>query len=249
MREFEVHGTDIYVCCKGFDLELTLDCGQSFRRIVNAEQKADGVVILHDITEEEFLSKWDDYFDFKLDYEAVKAEFEADPTMKKAIDFCGGIHILKQDPWEALISFIISQNNNIPRIKLIIERLITHFSRFPTAEDLLTDISFARLGFREKYLKSAAENILSGRVNLEEIDKMTITNSRQALMKISGVGPKVAECTLLYGFHRLEAFPRDVWINRALDEFYPNGFPYIDSKYAGIAQQYLFHYIRNIKNA
>jgi N-glycosylase/DNA lyase len=165
--------------------------------------------------------------------------------MKKAIEFCGGIHILKQDSWETLVSIIISQNNNIPRIKLIINRLAAHFGHFPTAEDLLADITFAKTGFREKYLKSAAENVLSGRVNLTEIEKMPTDKAREALMKISGVGPKVAECTLLYGFHRLECFPKDVWINRALARFYPDGFPFINHPFAGIAQQYLFHYIRN----
>jgi N-glycosylase/DNA lyase len=165
--------------------------------------------------------------------------------MKRAIAFCGGIRILRQEPWETLISFIISQNNNIPRIKLIIERLCEHFNRFPTPEDILTDISFAKTGFREKYLKSAAENVLTGAVNLAEIEKMPTHDARNALMKIVGVGPKVAECTLLYGFGRLECFPRDVWINRALAEFYPEGFPFINHPYAGIAQQFLFHYIRN----
>ncbi|MDR0987151.1 MAG: DNA-3-methyladenine glycosylase 2 family protein [Ruminococcus sp.] len=229
--------------------------------MVNAEQKGE-TIILHDVTEDEFLTKWDIYFDFGRDYEKIKSEFITDPTMKRAIDFCGGIRILKQDPWETLISFIISQNNNIPRIKLIINRLVEHFNRFPTPEDLLTDIAFAKTGFREKYLKSAAENVLSGKVILTEtpksavnadpksaaeniVEKMPTESARSELMKISGVGPKVAECTLLYGFGRLECFPRDVWINRALAEFYPDGFPFISHPFAGVAQQFLFHHIRN----
>jgi N-glycosylase/DNA lyase len=247
LRSYEVHDNDIYVNCPGFDLELTLDCGQAFRRLVDCEQTEDGTVILKNVTETEFLSKWDRYFDFNRDYEAIKAEFRTDKTLSEAIDFCGGIRILKQDPFEALISFIISQNNNIPRIKLIISRLIEHFDRFPTAEDLLTDISFAKTGFREKYLKSAAENVLSGRVNLEAIENMSTERARHELMKIDGVGPKVAECAMLYGFGRLECFPRDVWINRMLTEYYPDGFPFINHPYAGIAQQFLFHFVRNAK--
>ncbi|MDR0903145.1 MAG: DNA-3-methyladenine glycosylase 2 family protein [Ruminococcus sp.] len=244
MRSFTAKDNNIYVECAGFDLALTLDCGQAFRQHVNAAQTG-GTITLYNVTEAEFLTKWDEYFDFNRDYEAIKREFITDPTMKRAIEFCGGIRILKQDPWETLTSFIISQNNNIPRIKLIIKRFVTYFNRFPTPEDLLTDISFAKTGFREKYLKSAAENVLSGNVNLSEIAKMPTEKARAELMKISGVGPKVAECTLLYGFHRLECFPRDVWINRALAEYYPDGFPFIENPYAGVAQQYLFHYIRN----
>jgi N-glycosylase/DNA lyase len=247
LRNFKSENGNIFVDCPGFDLELTLDCGQAFRRHIDCEQLPDGTVIIKNITEAEFLSKWDIYFDFGRDYEAIKAEFKSDKTLFEAISFCGGIRILKQDPFEALISFIISQNNNIPRIKLIIERLVTHFGHFPTASDLLTDISFAKTGFREKYLKSAAENILSCRVNLQKIEQMPTEQARQELMKIVGVGPKVAECTLLYGFGRLECFPRDVWINRVLTEYYPDGFPYINHPYAGVAQQFLFHYIRNGK--
>jgi N-glycosylase/DNA lyase len=243
LRNYKSENGNILVKCPCFDLETTLNCGQAFRRHIDCEQTPDGSVILRDISEADFLSKWDIYFDFNRDYEAIKAEFKADKTLAEAIDFCGGIRILKQDPFEALISFIISQNNNIPRIKLIIDRLITHFGHFPTAEDLLTDISFAKTGFREKYLKSAAMS----NIDLEAIEDMPTEQARQELMKIKGVGPKVAECTLLYGFGRLECFPRDVWINRVLKEFYPDGFPFVNHPYAGVAQQFLFHYIRNIK--
>jgi N-glycosylase/DNA lyase len=250
LRKYEVSGNSIIVDCPGFDLELTLDCGQSFERPLDCEQLPDGTVILKNVTEAEFLSKWDEYFDFARGYESIKAQFMSDPTMKRAIETYGGIHILKQDRWEALVSFIISQNNNIPRIKLILARLQEHFDRFPTPEDLLDDISFAKAGFREKYLKNAAEWVVSGKINLSDIDKMPTETARKTLMQINGVGPKVAECTLLYGYHRLECFPKDVWINRALDEYYPKsmypgGFPFIDHPYAGVAQQFLFHFIRN----
>jgi N-glycosylase/DNA lyase len=247
LRNFKSESGNILVDCPGFDLETTLNCGQAFRRHIDCEQTPDGTVVLKNITEAEFLSKWDIYFDFNRDYEAIKAEFKADKTLAEAIEFCGGIRILKQDSWETLVSFIISQNNNIPRIKLIIDRFINHFGHFPNASDLLTDISFAKTGFREKYLKSAAENVLSGRVNLEAIENLPTELSRYELMKIDGVGPKVAECTLLFGFGELSCFPRDVWINKVLKEFYPDGFPYINHPYAGVAQQFLFHYIRNLK--
>jgi N-glycosylase/DNA lyase len=247
LREWRSENGNIYVNCKGFDLDLTLDCGQAFRRVVDASQDADGTVILRNVSESDFLNKWDIYFDFQGDYEAIKEQFRADPVMKKALDFCGGIRILKQDEWETLISFIISSNNNIPRIKGIIKKLAQYFGHFPTPEDLLaTDLSFTKAGFRIKYLLGTAKMVTDG-FDLMSIHNMTTAAAREALMKLPGVGPKVAECTLLYGFHRLECFPKDVWINRALKEFYPDGFPFINHPYAGIAQQFLFHYIRNTK--
>jgi N-glycosylase/DNA lyase len=160
----------------------------------------------------------------------------------------GGIRILRQDSFEALVSFIISQNNNIPRIKLIIERLCDHYNRFPTPSDLAAETSetlaFARAGFRAKYLCASARLIVSGGVLLKNIAAMPLPEARIELQKLPGVGPKVAECTLLYGMGRLECFPIDVWIKRALNEYYPGGSPFLHHPYAGIAQQFLFHYIR-----
>jgi N-glycosylase/DNA lyase len=252
MRTYTVSESNIIVDCPGFDLELTLDCGQAFRRPLECSQDAHtGTVTLFNVTEAEFLTKWDRYFDFCRDYESIKNEFASDSVMKAAIDYCGGIRLLLQDTWETLVSFIVSQNNNIPRIKLIIGRLYDHYGHFPTAADLAHEtpetLDFAKAGFRAKYLIGSAKMVLSREINLDELAKMPTCMARLQLQKLPGVGPKVAECTLLYGYGRLECFPVDVWIKKALAEFYPDGFPFAGHPYAGIAQQFLFHYIRRQK--
>ena len=171
-----------------------------------------------------------------------------------------GIRILRQDEWEALCSFIVSQNNNIGRIKKIIARMCEKFGEpfesggkiyysFPSAEALACaseiDIFSCGTGFRAKYISDAAKKVASGEINLESISSLDDENARAELMKICGVGPKVANCTLLFGFHRLSSFPIDVWIKRVLDKYYKNGIDLGDlGDYAGVAQQYLFYYER-----
>lgn len=256
-------GGDIHLKQADFDLDETLDCGQAFRW----ERVADGYhgfllnksltitrhsdsIVLHDTTEADFLNIWADYFDLQTDYGELKRQFSQDETLSKACKFAGGIRLLRQDSWEALCSFIISQNNNIPRIKGIIARMCALFDGFPTAEQLssatLEEISPLRAGFRNKYLLDAAGKVATGEVDLEQLKTAGMSDARTNLMKISGVGPKVAECALLYGMYRVEAFPVDVWIKRVLAEFYPNGFPAEFAENAGVAQQYLFHYVRNL---
>lgn len=170
--------------------------------------------------------------------------------MSKACKFAGGIRLLRQDSWECLISFIISQNNNIPRIKGIIDRLCENYGCFPTALEMSKEtpdsLGYLRSGFRAKYLCDAANMVSSGNIDLKDVAAAPIDEARAALKKIKGVGPKVAECVLLFGMHRTDAFPIDVWIKRVLAEYYPNGFPAFAKENAGIAQQYLFHYIRNL---
>jgi N-glycosylase/DNA lyase len=182
------------------------------------------------------------------DYSELKRMFSEDETLAKACKYAHGIRLLRQDKWEALFSFIISQNNNIPRIKGIISRLCEKYEGFPSSEQLkgitAEDLAFLRAGFRAKYLADCAEKISSGIIKLEKTSAANIDDARKELMTIKGVGPKVAECALLYGMYRVEAFPVDVWIKRVMETYYPNGFPEYLNKYAGIAQQYLFHYIR-----
>ncbi|MBR2877035.1 MAG: DNA-3-methyladenine glycosylase 2 family protein, partial [Clostridia bacterium] len=169
-----------------------------------------------------------------------------------------GIRILKQDEWETICSFIISQNNNIPRIKKIIENLCETFGEkcgegysFPKAETLakleVEDLDVLRAGFRSKYILDAAQKIASGKVDLEAIKKMDFENAKSELIKIKGVGEKVAQCSLLYGFARMEAFPVDVWVKRIVSELYPEGLPECINGTQGIAQQYLFHWRRNLE--
>lgn len=255
---------------RDFDLAQTLDCGQCFRwqvlpgaeyhgiamgrRLSITEQN--GTVLFHGVTAAEFEQVWVPYFDLDFNYAAVRDSFAAlHPVLKQAAEFAPGIRLLQQDPWEALCSFIISQNNNIPRIKGIVERLCTllgeehdGFCDFPTPERLAqqTPDSLApvRSGFRAKYLISAAQKVASGEVNLQALFTLPIDEARSQLMTIYGVGEKVAECALLYGLHRLEAFPMDVWMKRAMAVLLPGYTPEELGEYAGIAQQYLFHYSR-----
>lgn len=261
--DYSVKNNNIIVSEKDFDLDETLDCGQAFRwKKISADtyegyflntylkiSQQDKIFTFHDTTEEDFINIWYDYFDFGTDYSELKRQFSEDETLSKACGFAGGIRLLKQDAWECLISFIISQNNNIPRIKGIINRLCEHYDCFPTAAMLSSEtpesLEYLRSGFRAKYICDAVQKVSDGTTDLEKIKAMPLDDARQALQKIKGVGAKVSECVLLFGMHRTEAFPIDVWIKRVLEEYYPNGFP--DFTYKGIAQQYLFHYIRNLE--
>ncbi|MDD6446716.1 MAG: DNA-3-methyladenine glycosylase 2 family protein, partial [Ruminococcus sp.] len=175
---------------------------------------------------------------------------------KEAQQYAPGIRILSQEPWEALCSFIISQNNNIPRIKGIIDRLCRQYGEpigdnlyaFPTAERLsrctVDDLAPLRSGFRAKYIVDAATKVATNEINLHEIKKMPVEQARKELMKIKGVGPKVADCTMLYGMGKKECFPMDVWMKRAMEVLFPNLTPEDFGTNAGIAQQYIFHYSR-----
>ena len=164
--------------------------------------------------------------------------------------------------WETLCSFIISQNNNIKRIKGIIERLCRLFGQpigdsgffsFPTPETLAAataeHLAPLRCGFRARYLIDAAQKVCYGQVRLDAIPSMPMEEARRELMQICGVGPKVADCVLLFGFHRLECCPMDVWMKRVFAVLYPNGLPDCARDFAGIAQQYLFHYARTCPQA
>lgn len=265
--DYSIKGSDIIVGENDLDLDQTLDCGQAFRwkkipsdyqstyegfflnTPLTVSQCGKGKFIFHNTTEEIFLSKWVEYFDFNTDYSELKKLYSQDETLSKACSFASGIRLLRQDSWECLISFIISQNNNIPRIKGIIDRLCDHFGgKFPTSSQLAQEnadsLAFLRSGFRAKYIEDAARKTAEGVINLSETASMPIDEARCALKTIKGVGPKVAECVLLYGMHRTEAFPVDVWIKRVLEQYYPCGFPDFASDTAGIAQQFLFHYIR-----
>ena len=192
-----------------------------------------------------------------LDYVKIREEISAShPVLREAARYAPGIRILRQEPYEALCTFIISQNNNIKRIKGIVQRLCENFGEklsdgefaFPTAEKMskLTpdDLAPLRAGFRSRYLVDAAQKVYSGEVNLEKCRTCNYEQARGDLMKITGVGVKVADCTLLFGLHRIEAFPVDVWMKRAMAKLFPGMTAEDFGEYAGIAQQYIFHYSR-----
>lgn len=253
-----------------FDLKNTFDCGQCFRwneapdgsysGIVRGKSlrifRCDGSVILEGCTEEDFNNIWKDYFDLDESYDSIRRKITAlCPELLGAVESIHGIRILRQEPWEALCSFIISQNNNIPRIKGIVTRLCEGFGTqcsggygFPSAETIakltVDDLAPLRSGFRARYIIDAAQKVSSGQVDLEKMRTAPIENCRKELMTITGVGAKVAECTLLYGLHRLEAFPIDVWMKKALSTLFSGTTPESLGAYAGVAQQYIFHYSR-----
>lgn len=259
-----------------FDILQTFDCGQTFRfekvspntvegvahgRLLRLSQEKIGSVTLN-CTAEEFESIWKHYLALDRDYGEINAYFTSgsDEVLKKAALYGKGIHILRQDPWEALCSFIISQNNNIPRIKKIINALSEKFGeefkyedktfyRFPTAKALADagqdEIFALKTGFRAKYIHDAAEKVVSGEIDLERVASLPTQEAQNELLRIKGVGPKVASCALLFGFDKTDAFPVDVWVKKVFAKYYPDGFDILSfGENAGIAQQYLFYYER-----
>lgn len=267
----EAHGNHLILKnVKYLSLPLTLDCGEAFRweeqkdgswsgaafgKFLNIKEE-NGSFILKDTSVSDFENVWRSYFDLDRDYASICDRLKEDRLLSETIDEYYGIRILNQDPWEALVSFIISQQNNIKRIKGIIKRLCNTYGEeiadgwhsFPSAERLsllsVEDFEAIGAGYRGKYLKKLADDVAGGKINLAEIKAMKLEDAKKALLDIYGVGIKVANCALLFGFQFVECFPVDVWMKRVL-EFYPNGLPECFKGYEGIAQQYLFHWARN----
>ena len=259
-REPDLVLTDI----KNFIPAQVLDCGQCFRW-ENSSGKYSGIahkrrlelyldngnLVLKDTTKEEFEKIWRDYFDLSRDYGELRSSYAADGTLSKAIAHSPGLRLMRQEPWETLITFILSQNSNIPRIKGMVARLCNCFGRgdiFPAPEDLAGlsegDLAPIRSGYRAGYIIDAAKRAADGRLDFGKLAQMASEDVRRALMEVHGVGPKVADCVLLYGFGRVECYPLDVWMKRVMAEYYPEGFPEYLLDTAGIAQQFLFHYAR-----
>ncbi len=253
-------------CAESFDLVGTLISGQCFRwertgegctgvafgRFVTITQQNTRLTVSGD----DDGALWRDYLDLDTDYDAIRREVTGlEPRLLDAAARCGGVHILRQQPWEALCSFIISQNNNIPRIRLIISRLCELCAvpaqgggwAFPDAAAVagLTENQLKEIGcgYRAGYIAQVSRAVASGEFLLEPLYDAPVEEARAALMGLHGVGPKVADCMLLFGLHRLEAMPRDVWIKRALANDLKDT-RLAESRYAGVAQQYIFEYIR-----
>ena len=238
----------------------------AYGRYLELEQLKEDVIELS-CTEEVYERVWKDYFHMDYDYGSIVNRLEHcdDEFLRDAVQYGSGIRILRQEPFEMLISFIISQNKNIPSIKTCIERICDKYGAcltdqvtgmvyhvFPTPEQLAKarkeDLRQLKLGYRDSYILSAAKAVAEGTVNLEELKSTDHEEAVKALQGIHGVGEKVANCVSLYGLHHVEAFPVDVWIRRILSEVYGNCFdtaPY--TGYAGILQQYMFYYIRSLK--
>lgn len=267
---------------KDFDLTQTFTCGQCFRWIpenggytgvafgkaLHITQNGNEVT-LHDSTLQDYESLWRKYFHLNYNYEAVKKTLSADPILKKAADFGGGIRLLSQDAWECIVSFIISANNNIPRIQKIIGTLCREFGNpieyrsqtyysFPDAQTLARlsreDLAVIRAGFRDKYILDAAQKAASGELPIDALNSMNTNEARSALMTVNGIGKKVADCILLFSLGRHEVFPIDVWVRRTMERLYIGReaeageiAAFADSRFgslAGFAQQYLFYHER-----
>lgn len=270
--EIEIKNNDIILHgVKCLDLELTLDCGQAFRWVKEKDESFSGVAsgvylniskigedtfLLKDTSENDFENIWRKYFDFDRDYVKICETLKEDKLLASTIDEYYGIRILNQDSWEALCSFVISQQNNIKRIKGIIERLCEKYGQevkkgfysFPSAKRLsklsVEDFEELGTGYRAKYLEKLAKSVASGEIDLEKIKNLPLEKARKELLNIYGVGIKVANCALLFGFGFYDAFPVDVWMKRVM-EYYPDGLPKCFDGIGGIAQQYLFHWARN----
>lgn len=273
MFSYEIIDNSVFIRgMEHFSLPETLDCGQAFRweekdgfwqgvafeKFLKLKKEEDGTIVLFDTTEEDFKNIWIDYFDLNRDYNAIINSASNNEILKTACQYGKGIRVLNQEPWETLCSFIISQNNNIKRIKGIISRLCENFGEekngyytFPTAEKIasltLEDLAVLRSGFRAKYILDAAIKVSSGEVDLSSLKNLTVDKARLELMKIKGVGPKVADCALLFSHKHIEAFPKDVWIKRAMEKLFDGELPSEVVQYAGIIQQYIFFYARETK--
>ena len=276
--------------CKSFEPEHIFECGQCFRwnkqkdgsytgifkqNVVNVK-KADNKIIFRGICKENIKDECIKYFDLNTNYDNIKSKLSnVDNYLKTSIEYGEGIRILNQDLWETLISFIISANNNIPRIKGIIERVSKSYGEkivwdkaeyytFPTPQELskasVEDLRNIGLGFRDVRVYETTKIINENPNKLKELeDEKDVNKLREELLKFPGVGPKVADCVMLFStLKKLEVFPIDVWVRRVMNELYIKNEDetkinkkeieeLAKTKYgnlAGIAQQYLFYWRR-----
>lgn len=266
-----------------FDADHTFLCGQCFRwsklddgsftgvamgRAVNIRCEGDSLVISNS-SEEDFVNIWVPYLDLDTDYDAIKATLSADEHLKKATEYGGGIRLLNQEPFECLISYIISAQNNIPRIKKIIDTLCRMYGEeirlgeevlytFPDCHTLAAleadDLAPLNAGYRAPYIIDASRKVASGEIELNALFDLPTSEAKAELLKIKGVGPKVADCTLLFSLGKRDAFPVDVWMQKIMRNLYLSETATIREisdfgtekfgKLSGIAQQYLFYYAR-----
>ncbi len=262
-----------------FDLDLIFDCGQSFRFVKSSDCSYSGIAFgravdfiqkENEITivgadESDFENIWKSYLALDIDYPALRQEIVLsrpdDAVLKSAMEYGSGIRLLRQEKWETLCSFIISQNNNIPRIRSLVEAIsreygdkidsysIGEFYSFPSAEKVasigIDKLRELKVGFRAPYIHDAATKVASGEIDLEALDELSTDELLNALMSIKGVGLKVASCVALFAYGRLDCFPIDVWVKRVLEKYYPEGFDHTAlPNTAGLVQQYLFYYER-----
>lgn len=288
MKLYEKDNLVILENVENFDAKAIFTCGQAFRwyeesdgsfttvhlgRVLNVLND-DNKVIFKGTNLEEFNEIWIDYFDLNTNYEEIRKTLSNNEILTNAMDYGKGIRILNQNHFEMLISFIISANNMIPRIKKSIEVISMRYGKFicedenrkyysfPTVEELskatVEDLrEFAKVGFRDKRIFDTVNMILNEKIDLDNFENLETDILREELLKFAGVGNKVADCIMLFSYKRGEVFPVDVWIKRVMEElFIKEETPVkkiskeadrIFGKYAGYAQQYLFYYGREEK--
>jgi N-glycosylase/DNA lyase len=273
-----------------FNIGQILESGQVFRfekisdssYLLNArhklikitQQQESSSVLIHNANVSELDEIWSDYLDIDTDYASIAETLsQKDETLSRAVEFGKGVRILKQDPWEMLISFIISQNKAIPHIKQCIRNIAQQFGfpideydengktyyTFPTPKQLSKaseeELRACKVGFRAPYIMDACRKVLNGDIILNDLYILSTEEAKEKLMQIKGVGPKIADCILLFAYSKTEVFPTDVWIKRVIEGIYFNGkdlklseIQRFAKEYygelAGYAQQYLFFYGR-----
>jgi len=254
---------------KDFNLDHTLFCGQVFRwhkhegswygfinrKPVKIKQENDTLIFSGNVKSKDLV----DHFNLDLDYIKVIKTFPKNRILILALKKYWGLRLIKQDPFECLVSYILSSQNNIKRINNMVNELSFRFGKkmtfegrqvnaFPTLKELSkccrNDFRMCRLGFRDKFLDDAIRKICSKEIKLEKIGNMTYARSMNELMKIKGIGNKVANCILLFGYNKYEAFPVDVWIARIIRKYFPGKDASYFGKYAGYAQEFLYAYVR-----
>lgn len=274
--------------CKSFKAKDIFDCGQCFRwneepdgsytgifghNVLNVKEEKD--IVITGICNGNIEDICKNYFDLDRNYEEIKETLSLiDDNMKESIKYGKGIRILNQDLWEMIISFIISANNNMPRIKGIIERMSakygqeikfrgTSYYTFPTIDELsqasVKDLKDLGLGFRDRYVYETTKKIKEGKINLENLKQESTNEVRKQLLTLTGVGPKVADCIMLFStLKRFAVFPVDVWVRRVMNDLYIHNEDEtkVNKKQIqeiardkfgaleGIAQQYLFYWKR-----
>lgn len=288
MKLYEKDNLVILEDVENFDAKAIFTCGQAFRwyeekngsfttvhlgRVLNVLNE-DDKVIFKGTNLEEFNEIWIDYFDLNTDYQSIRKSLANNKILANAMEYGKGIRILNQNHFEMLISFIISANNMIPRIKKSIEVISMRYGKFicqdenrkyysfPTVEELSKATveelrEFAKVGFRDKRIFDTVNMIKNENIDLDGFENLETDNLREELLRFSGVGNKVADCIMLFSYKRGEVFPVDVWIKRVMEElFIKEETPVkkiskeadrIFGKYAGYAQQYLFYYGREEK--
>lgn len=283
LHDYSKKGKEIHAVISQLDLYQTFECGQCFRwekiepnryvgisldHLLDVEQKEDRFVF-RGTSLDTFERYWISYLDLERDYQAVAGKVSVEPSIARAAAFGWGLRILLQEEWETMISFILSSNNNVKRIKSLVGGLCAKYGRplnyegevlytFPRPEEMLgiscEDLSPIRCGYRASYIVDAVEKVISGMFEPAMIRSLPYEEAVSRLMEIKGIGPKVADCVVLYGGGKYESYPVDVWVKRVTQSLYlkreasakeiKETAQRLWGDLAGFAQQYLFFYAR-----